>query len=296
MNPLKKTLISLICLSSISMAYETLAIVNGHNVTTDVAPKKFKTMDKDLQKKIVNRLIDKRLACDYALSTPMTKSKEFKKVLKHILQMSDKKDDTTSLSNVLKKHAKIKGYTEEQLYSKKGLLAFDFLVNEKAKTIKLTKKELLDYYKTHKYKYDTPAMKELLTIIVDKKQTANMIIDKLIKSKDKLQTFSTLAKQYSLAPSANENGYFGKIPTNEINEKLKPYLENLKKAQFTKKPIETEFGYQIYYVLNDIPKFDSTYDLVQNKVQNELMQKKVKEWATNTIAKLRKEAKIEYKF
>jgi foldase protein PrsA len=302
MNTLLKAALLLLCASTLSMASEVLAVVNGQNITTEVAPKNFKSMDRALQKKIINRLIEKRLASDYALSTPISESEEFKKTLKHVLQMNsdlkDKKEEEKFLANILKKDAKIKGYTEEQLYSKKGLLAFDFLVNEQADKIKaaLTQKELKEYYELNKYKYDTPAMKELLTIVVEDQNKANTIIDELAKSKNKLETFRALAQKYSLAPSASKNGYFGKIPTEQLNDQLKPLLKDLKKSEYSQEPIKTEFGYQIFYILNDIAKFNSRFELVKSKVENEFMQQKVKQWASDTIKKLKQEANISIKY
>ena len=285
-----------ICLTSSLVASEVLAVVNGKNVTTEVAPKKFKTLDKDLKKRIVKRLIDKRLACDYALSTPIAKSKKFQEVLKHVLITDDSSNNTTLLSDILKNKKKIKGYTKEQLYSKTGLLAFDFLVNKAAADMNISIQEQKKYYNQNRYKYDTPAMKELLTIVVDDKKTASMIVQKLSKAKDILQEFSILAKKYSLAPSAKQNGYFGKIAVYEINETLKPFIKDLKRTEFTKKPIKTEFGYQIFYVLNDIPAFNSKFNLVKTQVKNEMMQKAVKDWAMTTIQNLRKKATIINKF
>jgi len=282
-----------ICITTSLVASEVLAVVNGHNVTTEVAPKNFEKLDKNTQLKIVNRLIDKRLASDYALSTKIVQSDRFKEVLKHVLDIdTSKKENSTLLKDVFDNKKTIKGYTKEQLYSKKGLLAFDFIVNNKAEHMKIPLEVQKKYYQENKYKYDTPATKELLTIVVNDKKTASMIIKKLSSAKDILQEFSLLAKKYSLAPSASENGYFGKIATYELNETLKPAIKDLKRTQYTKTPIKTEFGYQIFYILNDIPEFDSKFALVKTQIENEMMQKAVKDWAMNKIKSLREKAKI----
>lgn len=269
------------------LAFISSVSAHRQNTITEVAPKNFKSLGKVLQKKIINRLIKKKLASDYALSTPISESEEFKKTLKHVLQMNsdlkDKKEEEKFLENILKKDTKIKGYTEEQLYSKKGLLAFYFLVNEQADKIKaaLTQKEFKEYYELNKY--DTLAMKELLTIVVEDQNKANTIIDELAKSKNKLETFIALAQKYSLALSASKNGYFGKIPTEQLNDQLKPLLKDLRKSEYSLEPIKTEFGYQIFYILNDIPKFNSRFELVKSKVENEFMQQKVKQEANISI-------------
>jgi len=286
----------LVALSSSSILYgsDVLVIINGQNITSDVAPKNFKKLDKKTQKKILNRLIEKRLASDYALSTDIINTKKYKKALKHVLQMSSStKQKNKDLANILKKDSHIDGYTTEQLNSKKGLLAFDFILDEKAKTVNISEEEMKKYYQTKKYKYDTPAMTELLSIVVEKKETAEKIIKQIKTAKDKLKTFSELASKYSLAPSAKNYGYFGKIAINKLNKTLKPALKDLQRGDFTKKPIKTEFGYQIYYVLNRIPEFNSTFETVKTTVKEEMTKQKVKEWAINKIKELKANAKIE---
>ena len=294
-----KLSMALLCSSTLSFGADILAIVNGHNITTEVAPKNFDTLDKQMQHKIINRLVEKRLACDYALSTKVPKTKEYQKTLKHVLQMGNKnikKNDKNFLANVLKDNATIKGYTAEQLYSKKGLLAFDFLVNDYAKTIKPTNKELKKYYELHKYKYDTPAMKELLIITAKDLATAKKILKQLDTTKElKASKFMELASKYSLSKDMYENGYFGKIPTKELNSKIKKYLEKLKRGQWTHQPIHTEFGYELYFVVNDIPEFKSTLKSVKSKVEYEYTNEKVKQWAMQLIKDLKSKARITIK-
>ncbi len=279
-------------LNSFLLSAEILAVVNGENITTDVAPKNFKTLDAKKKKVILNRLIEKRLAIQYALQSDVVNSDDYKKALKHILQMSGDKSKNENLANLFKKDSSIDGYTTEQLNSKKGLLAFDFILNNISKTMKISETKLKKYYELNKYKYDTPAMTELLTIVVNDKKLADKIIIELENSKDTLQAFSKLAKKYSLAPSANDNGYFGKIPLQDMNEAIKPYVKNLKRGEFTKKPIKTAFGYQVFYILNNIPEYNSTFKGVKNSIEDELLRKEVKSWAMKKIKELKKSAEI----
>jgi parvulin-like peptidyl-prolyl isomerase len=286
----------LIFFNSFVQASTILATVNGVNITTDVAPKNFNSLDKDRQKLIIHRLVQKRLASDYALSSDVVKTKEFKKVLEHVFKMSEKSvKNSDSLANLLKKDATLKGYTKEQLYSKKGLLAFDFILNQKAEEFSKNENAIKNYYEQNRYKYDTPAMIELLSIVVDDKKTADEVLGKLNTSKDKFVEFSKLAKEYSKAPSKNDGGYFGKIPFENLNEVLKPILKGLKRGEYTK-PVKTEFGYQIFYVLNVIPEFKSDFESVKSQVKDDYLQLKVKQWAMKKIDELEKNAKIEIKF
>ncbi|RXJ97273.1 hypothetical protein CRV00_00090 [Malaciobacter molluscorum] len=281
-------------LISSTYASDVLAIVNGENITTEVAPKNFKTLDKKIQQSIINKLIEKKLASDYALSTDVVNDEKYKKVLTHILSSgADKKknSDKSSLADIVKEKT-IKGYTKEQLESKKGLFTFDFLLDKKAENMKPSDKELKNYYYSNKFKYDTPAQIELLSIVVEKKSLAIQIINSLEKAKDKLQEFSIQAKKYSLAPTKNNHGYLAKMPISVLNAKLKPILKDKKRGYFSTTPIKTDFGYEIFYVLNDIPEYKSTFEGVKTKVKNEYIQKSVKSWAINKIKELKDKATI----
>ncbi|MGB5917703.1 foldase protein PrsA [Arcobacter sp.] len=294
MKKLVYTLSIVVSLFSSTYASDILAVVNGGNVTSEVAPNNFKTLDNQTQKNILNKLIEKRLVSDYALKTDIVKSEEYKKVLKHILKMSDQNDNKKGNENLadIVKQKSIKGYTQEQLNSKKGLLAFDFLLTQKAEQLLPSDKELEKYYNDRRYKYDTPAQIELLSIVVEKLSLAKEIIKKLQNAKDILQEFSILAKKYSLAPTAKNSGYFGKIPLSVLNSELSPILKDKKRGFFTNKAIKTEFGYEIFYILNDIPEYNSTFEGVKDKVKEEYVKKTVKTWAINKIKELKEKAVI----
>lgn len=288
------SILVLSCMFSFCYASDVLAVVNGKDITTEVAPVDFKGLDKQSQEKIVNKLIEKRLASDYAFSTGITKSAEYKKVLEHILNMSQKKSEKQkqgNLAEIVKKES-IQGYTKEQLESKKGLLAFDFLLTQKAAKMQPTQAALKKFYEGRKYMYDTPAQIELLDIVVNKEALAQEIISKVSKAKNKLEEFSKLAKEYSLAPSKEHFGYFGKIAINELNDELKPLLSDKKRGYLSEKPAKTVFGYEIFYVLNDIPEFKSTFEAVQEQVKDEYIKQAVKTWAMEKIKELKSKADI----
>jgi len=276
---MKKIFLSSIFLASMVYATTTLAIVNNEKITDEVAPKNFKTLNHREQQRIVNRLIEQRLASDYAFHSGIEKTKEYKKILKHILHYS-------------KKQKKVIGFTKEQLYFEKGLLGFDLLLEKKSKEMKPSRKELMAFYKKNKYKYDTPHLLELSTIVVKSKKTADMIVSKLEKAKDVVKEFSKLAQKYSLAPSKVHGGYFGKIAVNSLNDVLKSRLKNLKQREYTKTPIKTEFGYELYLVINNIPAYNSKFDEVYPDVKNDYIKQAVKKWAHDKIMQLKRTAKI----
>jgi len=291
LKKLLSTLTLFLLLQVSAQAAEVLAIVNGYKITTDVAPKNFNDFDRLKKHKIVDRLIEKYLAANYALNTDIVNDPKYQKVLNHVLHLSSKPKKNEMLVSTLKKPS---GYTDEQLFSKKGLLAFDFLLEEKVNSMKPDEKALQEYYKRNKFKYDTPAMVELATIVIDSKEEAKKITEELESSKGNYKLFSSLAKKYSKAPDAMSGGYMGKIPVSDLNEEIGKYILPLKRGEYTK-PIKTVFGYQIYYVINQIPAVNTTFDMVKERVEDEFIRKEAKKWAFDTIHQLKKSAKIEIK-
>ena len=279
----------LICLCAFGlglMAGDKLAIVNGYTITTDVAPKNFKTLPKEDKFHVINRLIQKHLASDFALKSDVIKDEKFKKSFEHIIGYSPKKSE-----NLKDSIAKTKGYNEEQLLSKKGLLAFDFFLDKKASTFKTNIKDLKEFYEQNRYKYDTPAMVEVASIVVNSEDMAKEVEKELGAKKVNFDVFSERAKKYSLSPYAKEGGYLGKIPLKNLNDTISKEITSLSRGEYTK-PIKTEFGYQIYYVINQIPEVLTTYEMVKNSVEEEFVRNEIKKWAMKKIEELQNKAEI----
>ena len=287
---MKKLILMIAILLSVDLldASEVLAVVNGYKITTEVAPKNFNTLGKVQKEKVLNKLIEKYIAGNYALHTDIVKDPEYKKVLKHILHYSNE----TTKSKTLVSAVKVLGYTKEQLFSKKGLLAFDFILEKKMKTMKPDEKVLRQYYEQNKFKYDTPAMVELAGIVVETKSRADEIEKELKNSDGNYTLFSSLAKKYSKSPEATDGGYMGTIVKSNINKEINKYISPLKRGEHTQ-AIKTLFGYEIYYLINAVPAVNTTYEMVKDKVKDNYVHQAVKKWAFTKIEALKKSAKIE---
>ncbi len=271
-------------------ATEVLAVVNEHKITTEIAPKNFHKLSKKEQEKVVSRLVEKYLAANYALHTDIVNDPEYEKVLGHILKYTPSKSSDGSLISEIKK---VSGYTQEQLFQTKGLLAFKFLLEKNMKSMHVDEKELQEYYNQNKYKYDTPEMVELAVITVETQEKAKQVLQSLKNSNGNYLDFSKLAKEYSKSPESKEGGYMGKIATLDLQSDIRKKLRSLKRGEHTD-IVKTPFGYAIYYLVNFIPAVDTTFPMVQEKVKDEYLHKKTKEWAVSKIAALKNSAKITY--
>lgn len=83
------------------------------------------------------------------------------------------------------------------------------------------------------------------------KKKANEVIEKLNKADNKLETFKTLAKEYSNDDATKDNGgSLGAINTGTLSNKYDELLKsarNLKDGEYSKSIITTELGYHIIY-------------------------------------------------
>jgi len=278
-------------LTSYLSANTLIATVNGNEITTSVAGSKFLNMRKELREINVHRLVDKELAIEFALNSDIVKSEKFQKNFDHVLKMSKQNlsSDEKTLKNVLKKG---KTLNSEQLRSKKGLLAFDLLLDKKAHQLKPTDEELEIYYKNNFVKYNVPELYEISSIVVKDKKTADKILADIQKSSVKAKAFHDAAIKYSIAPNAKEGGYLGQYDITVMNKTMSNVIKKLKMGSYSKEAIETEFGYELVFLIGKTQAKKQSFKQAKVKVKNGFIQDKVLEWAYNKVEELRKEAKI----
>ena len=122
-------------------------------------------------------------------------------------------------------------------------------------------------------------------VLVEKEDDAKAIIAKL----DKGDKFADLAKQ-SKDPGSKDNG--GELGWSSPSTYVKPFsdaLTKLKKGEYTKTPVKTDFGYHVIQ-LDDIRDVQAPpFDEVKPQLQQRLQQQKVE----RHVLELREKAKVE---
>ncbi|QKF82678.1 peptidylprolyl isomerase [Halarcobacter ebronensis] len=270
-------------------AKELLAVVNGNEITTDVAHTDFFNMDVEQKKIAIKRLVEKELAIEYGLNSDMVKSKKFIDTFNHIIKVENGKDLASTLKDKENK------YTNEQLRSKKGLLAFDMILDEKAQELKPDTNTLKKYYEINKNRYDTKKMYELLHIIVNTKEEALEIEKALNNSTAVIKTFQEIASKKSLAPTKDKNGYLGQFDYEAMPKELQEAVKNLTRNQYSK-PFKTDFGYELVYVMGYQDEVKRGYKESQINVKDDYTRESVINWAFEQINKLKEKAEIKIIF
>jgi foldase protein PrsA len=195
--------------------------------------------------------------------------KKFKSSLKKLLLTEDqvRKDVRAQL-------------LEEQLYKK---------VTE---DVKVTDKEIEDFYKKNKSQYEQAATREVRHILVKTKAEADRIYDQLKGGAD----FAAIAKQKSLDPGSKSNG--GKLTVSR-GQTVAPFDQSafLLPTRSLSRPIKTEFGYHLIQPLGEVKPAKTTplaqvKGTIKSQLEQERKQKALSTWSDEI--KKEYEDKVEY--
>ncbi|MEO0086888.1 MAG: peptidyl-prolyl cis-trans isomerase [candidate division WOR-3 bacterium] len=190
--------------------------------------------------------------------------------------------------------AQEKGLTKDKnLQMKLRALERDFfanaLIEEEAKKIFVSQKEVLDYYTQHKEDFLSEI--KIRRIVVYDEDLANRIFEELKAGRD----FVSLAKEYSqdqLLPAGEESKYFPRgFLTDPI---LEEEIFSLKVNEFTS-PIKSQEGYQIIQLVDKKKvKKDVSLTEVENYIKQILQYKKGYEMLNKMLLDLKEKYKVKY--
>jgi len=265
-----KMAIASLLLVSVCNAETSYGTVNGDNITADevnqivgVQGMKFDTLDKNMQKKVLDMIVDRKLLAQNASKAGLEKTDEFKQKLEMI-----KKDLTLNL----------------------------WMEQEAKKIEKSTKEsELKEFYEKNKKNFETPAELKASHILVKTEDEAKAIIKSLDGAKDVKAEFAKLAKEKSTGPSGKNGGDLGWFALSRMVPEFSAAADKLKKGNFTTEPVKTQFGFHIIYLDDRKDAGIQKFDDVKEQIKGNLNKEKFNKLIETTIEQLKKDAKIELK-
>ncbi len=164
------------------------------------------------------------------------------------------------------------------------------LVNLEVKSkIVVTDEDVKAYYDAHIDRYVGKTKYKLGHLMLKVPPMASEMeqADVLRRAKDlhkRLQAgeaFPELAKTFSEAPSATKGGQLGVFEINLLTKKIQSAIQGLSAGQFTD-VVETEQGYQIFYIEDVISSGGQTLDEAKQEIQEKLytedVDRKYKVW------------------
>ncbi len=272
---MKKILSSLLIAGGMLIASTTIVTVNGKKITDEIVPM-YSQLDKQKKEMVKQQLINEELIMQYALKSGVTKDPRFKKLFE-----AQKKQ----IAKVYKERFK-KNLTKAQIENIKGSLAVKFLLDKKAKSIKVTDKEAKEFYKKNLDKFKFPDSVEIATIATNDKKEAMRIYRKLKKAKD------IPAELMKIAKEKGQRGYLGWLPKNVFPKDVFKKIYSAKPGHLIKKPIEVNGVYNVTYLVNKKKAGLAKFKDIKDNLKQLLKQQKLAKWTKEKIEELRKKAII----
>ncbi len=266
---MRKTILSVVTALALTAstlsAAESFATVNGEAITTqDVAQLlrgqkvQFETLPKETKDRVIQQLIEKKLLTQKAMKSGIEKDAKYKTALEKI-----KKD-----------------------------LALELWMQKEFVKVKASDAEKKAFYDKNKDKFKTPDTLEARHILLKTEKEAKDIIAKINIAKNKKGSFEELAKKFSIGPTKAKGGYLGKFQAKQMVPEFSAAAMKLKKGEYTKTPVKTQFGYHVIYLENKDVAQTMAFDKVKAKISQLIVQEKYGKMIKKEVAKLKKESKI----
>ena len=185
------------------------------------------------------------------------------------------------------------GFSERQVRNDiRAQIVSEKIFEEVTRSVKVTDKQVADYYTKNKAQYSQPQSREVRHILVKTKAQADDLYEQLQGGAD----FSDLAKQHSEDTGSKANG--GKLTISK-GQTVAPFDQTaflLKKNEISR-PVKTEFGFHIIQPIGDVKEAKVTpLKEVEDSIRQQLVQTKKNEAMTKWVDELKKdyEDKISY--
>jgi len=269
-------LLSALLLTGVAVSAKTLVTVNGKPITQEEVDQelmqatqgRFNQVPADRQaafrQQVLQQLIGKELIYDDAKKSGITKSAEYKSEYKKLEQR-------------MKKELAI------QVWQKKVLDG-----------IKISNKELKDYYKKNIDEFREKESVHARHILVKSEAEAKKIIAQLkhLSGKKLKEKFIELAKKDSKGPSGKNGGDLGYFAKGQMVPAFNDKVFSMKKGTITLKPVKTQFGYHVIYLEDKKPSMTRSFDEVKPFIEQRLKMEKFKEVMKKKMDALQKKATI----
>ncbi len=252
-----------------ALSAKTYATVNGQEITDkdiqaiiQVIPgARFDKLTKEQQKKIVEQAVEKKLLAEKAIKSGIENDPDYKKTLE-----------------TMKKE-----------------LALEIWMKKQFDKVKVTEKEMKDFYNKNIQMFKQPAQAKARHILLKSKKEAMAVINELKKAKNVEQKFIELAKKKSTGPSAANGGELGWFDAKRMVKPFSDAAFKLKKGAFTKTPVKTQFGYHVIYLEDKKPAGNVSFEQAKPNIEQTLKVKKFQEMMKKTAQELKAKADIKMK-
>lgn len=247
---------------------------------------KEKAMMAQVHEQMINRLIEEKLTDQEIKEYMITVGdEEIDNTIENLKSMNQYTDDD------LKAFLEQENITLDDYRKKiKDQLLRRKLVNYRIKSkIVVTEEDIRSYYDAHPELYGARKKYHLKNIIMAKPAGATeselseirAAMEKIVQAIVNGESFEDLARQYSQSSAASRGGDLGIFEFESLSPQLQEAMGSLKSGEHTP-VLDTDMGYQIFYVEEVITgtgkSFESVKPEIQDKLFTEVVDEKLKSW------------------
>ena len=163
-------------------------------------------------------------------------------------------------------------------------LAVELWITKKFNSIKVSEKEIKDFYNKNKdiYFKEDPEYKARHIVVKDEKIAKKLINElKNFSGKKLEQKFAQLAEKYSIGPSKIDGGELGYFKLSDMAPEFSNAVSSLKIGQITTKPVKTKYGYHVILLENTKSDVYVPFSKVKMQILYNLKSKKMNEILDN---------------
>ncbi len=176
----------------------------------------------------------------------------------------------------------------EELEKLKSTLLKQYAISKLLGNLKVSEKEVEDFYSKNQSNFITPKSIRASHILVNDKEKAEEIIQEI---NDGL-AFEEAARKYSSCPSKERGGDLGFFSRGQMVPEFENYAFNTELHTLSP-PIKTQFGYHIILVTNEAAERTMTTDEARPQIERQLLAEKQQNVYLENVERLKKIYKVE---
>jgi len=269
-------LLSTLLVTATLASAQTLVTVNGQAITQEEVDNELMNATQgrfnqvppekraEFRQQVLQQLIGKELIFDDAKKSGVLNSKEYKEEYKKLQERMEKE-------------------LAIQVWQKKLL-----------DSLKISDKELKDYYNKNKEEFNEKETVHARHILVKTEEEAKAIIAELKPlSGEKLKSkFIELAKEKSTGPSGPKGGDLGYFAQGQMVPAFNDKAFSMKEGSVTTAPVKTQFGYHVIYLEDKKAAVLRKFDEVKSFIEQRLKMEEFKTAMKDKMDALQKKATI----
>lgn len=160
---------------------------------------------------------------------------------------------------------------KEQLKKAKESLLASYALEKVISGVRVTDKDVEDYYNENKEKFVSPESVNASHILVDTEELAKDILAKLEKGEI---TFEDAAMQYSSCPSKENGGSLGDFGRGQMVPEFDKAVFEMAVGETSKEPVKTQFGYHLIRLNSKKEGETLALDSIKDRLSQQLLAQK----------------------